>query len=337
MWGQKHVRTVMVILAAVIGYIWYQFLPASVSDEVVFVTVPRGAALSSTARQLMEAGIIRSETALKLYMRLKGLSGSVKPGTHRFYRRLPVAGISAELVRSTQDRSVITVPEGFTIAQIQNRYNRLKEKTGTRFAYLTLNVPVGSVAFIPSDSMEGYLFPDTYPIADSDEMGLIRQMTANFERKVILNYREEIAAAGEKYFHEPDFYEALYKIVTVASLIEREARVPSERPLIASVIYNRLQKGMRLQIDATVSYVPGESTSNKKKTTLRDTKKKTGYNTYRIDGLPAGPICNPGLECIRAAFEPARTDYLYYVAQKDGSHVFTRTFAEHKKEKARSK
>ncbi|MBR4748760.1 MAG: endolytic transglycosylase MltG [Abditibacteriota bacterium] len=337
MWGQKHVRTVMVILVAVVGYLWYQCLPPSLSDEVVFITIPKGSTLSQAASQLKSAGIIRSDTALKLYMRLKGLADDVKPGTHRFYRRLPVAGISAELVRSTRDSSVITVPEGFTIAQIQNRYNLLKEKTGDRFCYLTLNVPVGSVSFIPSDSMEGYLFPDTYPIAEEDEMGLIRQMTSNFERKVILNYREEIAAAGEKYFHESDFYEALYKIVTVASLIEREAKVPSERPIIASVIYNRLEKGMRLQIDATVSYVPGRSTNNKEKTTLSDTKKKTEYNTYRIDGLPAGPICNPGLECIRAAFEPARTDYLYYVARKDGSHVFTRSFAEHKKEKARVK
>ncbi|MBQ9358119.1 MAG: endolytic transglycosylase MltG [Abditibacteriota bacterium] len=324
----------MTILILVIGFIWYTLLPVSLSDEVVFLTVQKGATLSQTADTLQEAGVIRSAAAFKIYMRLRGLAGDIKPGTHRFIKRLPAQGIAAELVKNVTDRTRITVPEGFTIAQIQERYNRLKEKDGDTFCYLTLNVPVGSVSFIPSDSMEGYLFPDTYPIAEADEMGLVRQMTGNFEKKVILNYRDEIAEAGRKYFGEEDFNEALYKIVTVASLIEREAKVPSERRLISSVIYNRLKKGMRLQIDATVSYVPGVSGHNKRKTTLSDTRKKTGYNTYRIEGLPLGPICNPGLECIKAAFGPAETDYLYYVARNDGSHVFTRTFEEHKRAKA---
>ena len=334
MWGQKNVRVVMLILAVAAGLVWYQFLPAGITDEVVFITVPKGATLSQAADSLREAGVIRSSAALKLYMTLKGIGGDIKPGTHRFVKKLPASGIAAELIRNTVSGDVITVPEGYTIAQIQKRYNELTGKTGEKFVFLTLNVPVGSVEFIPSDSMEGYLFPDTYSIRESDEMGLVRQMTRNFEKKVILNYREEIAAAGSRYFGEENFYEALYKIVTVASLIEREARVLEERPLIASVIYNRLKKKMRLQIDASVSYVPGKSTDNKDRTTFTDTRRRSDYNTYVKDGLPLGPICNPGLECIKAAFAPASTDYLYYVAKKDGSHIFTRSFDEHKNAKA---
>ena len=196
MWGRKHVRSVMTILIVVIGFIWYMLLPVSLANEVVFLTVPKGATLSQTADSLKEAGVIRSAAAFKMYMRLRGLAGDIKPGTHRFVKRLPAQGIAAELVKTVTDNTHITVPEGFTIAQIQERYNRLKGKEGDRFCFLTLNVPVGSVSFIPSDSMEGYLFPDTYPISEADEMGLIRQMTENFERKVILNHRVEIAAAG---------------------------------------------------------------------------------------------------------------------------------------------
>ena len=119
---------------------------------------------------------------------------------------------------------------------------------------------------------------------------------------------------------------SLHELVTIASLIEREARVDGDRRLISSVIHNRLERGMRLQIDATVRYaLPG----HKPRLRNSDLKVKSPYNTYLHSGLPPGPICNPGLACLEAALNPATTDYLFYVARGDGSHVFTRTYAEH--------
>jgi len=119
----------------------------------------------------------------------------------------------------------------------------------------------------------------------------------------------------------------------VASLIEREARVPQDRGQISAVIWNRLAKGMRLEIDATVTYSPGESTENKKDLLYSDLRTSSLYNTYTHNGLPPAPICNPGIASIKAALKPANVDYLFYVAKKDGSHKFNRTFEEHVKAK----
>jgi UPF0755 protein len=112
-------------------------------------------------------------------------------------------------------------------------------------------------------------------------------------------------------------------------MVEREAKVPKDRPLISAVLWNRLAKGMRLEVDATVTYSPGESTNNKDKVYLKDLHTDSPYNTYTRDGLPVAPICNPGIKAFVAAMRPASVDHLFYVAQPDGSHKFSRTFDEH--------
>ncbi|MFA4886244.1 MAG: endolytic transglycosylase MltG, partial [Desulfotomaculaceae bacterium] len=180
-----------------------------------------------------------------------------------------------------------------------------------------------SYAFIQSlpkgdKRLEGYLFPDTYQVTrGSSEKSIIDMMLQRFAREMSNHDYQAQASKGGLSLHEA---------ITVASLIEREARIDEERPLIAGVIYNRLNMQMQLQLCATVEYALG---TNKPKLYYKDLEIDSPYNTYRIMGLPPGPIAMPGENSLLAAIHPAHTEYLYYVAKPDGSHAFATTLAEH--------
>jgi UPF0755 protein len=215
----------------------------------------------------------------------------------------------------------VTIPEGYTIRQIadalagarlvqRDRFIELAARRGRTFMRPTL-------ADLPIDSLEGYLFPDTYHLPRSlDEEAVIEAMLDRFDQAVGPSIQAAARARGL----------TLHQLLTVASMVEREAQVGSERGVIAGVIYNRLVRGMRLEIDATVLYALGR---HKESVTLTDLAVDSPYNTYRHEGLPPGPIANPGFASIAAAASPIPTPYLFYVLKPDGSHHFSRTLAEH--------
>ncbi len=218
----------------------------------------------------------------------------------------------------TPSGTKVTFPEGFTLekmaARLVDKKVILSEKT-----FLALTKTQGKLfkaSFPLPKNLEGYLFPDTYVfLSGADEKKVIQTMLSNFERKV----GPKIADSGKP------IGETLIK----ASLIEREAEVEEDRTKIAGVIENRLKKNMRLQIDATVQYALPE---HKSRLFFADLKFKSPYNTYLNKGLPPGPICSPGIPSIEAALNPEKSNYLFYVAGKDGKkHLFAQTFAEHQK------
>jgi UPF0755 protein len=217
----------------------------------------------------------------------------------------------------------LTFPEGFTIQQMGDRLQAEGAGSSRKF---TQDALYGGGAFHtsfphPAGSLEGFLFPDTYAVpAGTSEKTVISEMLRSFESKVTKPFATDIAKSGM----------SLDQIVTLASLIEREAKVPSDRPLISAVLRNRLRKNMRLECDATVLYALGK---HKQRVYFKDLEVDSPYNTYRNAGLPPGPIANPGLDSIKAAMHPANVDYLYYVARPDGSHIFSRTFEEHQRAK----
>jgi UPF0755 protein len=215
----------------------------------------------------------------------------------------------------------VTFPEGFTVARMAERLEERLQVPGRDFVAAARGSRVTrQVSFRPpSGLLEGYLFPSTYefPVA-GDPAQIVGTMLATFNATFKAPYSDDIARRKL----------SLHGIVTLASLVEREARKPGERALIAGVLQNRLDKGMRLQCDATVQYTLGEHRS---RLLYRDLKVESPYNTYLHAGLPPGPICNPGLACLKAALFPAKTDKLFYVARPDGSHVFTRTYEEHQR------
>jgi len=174
--------------------------------------------------------------------------------------------------------------------------------------------------YIPSESLEGYLFPDTYnffPDASAESMA-----------EVMLNRFESVVGPFWDRSGAADAKRSLHEILTLASIVEKEAKKPEERPIIASVFYNRLKIGMALAADPTVKYALERPS---KKVYLDQLAVRSPYNTYKVRGLPPGPICNPGLDSIKAAVYPAKTNYLFFVAKKDGSHTFSRTWQEHQR------
>ena len=239
--------------------------------------------------------------------------------------------------RLAEARKIVTVmiPEGYSIDMMAKRLEDQGVFKADEFIAAVKDTSQYSNKFIkdiPSKKgvkyqLEGYLYPDTYKIYKSSKpKDLIQKMLDNFEKKY------SVLAKDYKGKH------SMAEIMTIASMIEREAKVESERPVITGVIENRLAKKMQLQIDPTVLYTTTNGLYNAKKVYYKDLKVKTVYNTYVIKGLPAGPICNPSDTAIKAAMNPKKHKYLYYRTDgsKKGTHVFTKTFDEHKKAKSTS-
>lgn len=289
----------------------------------VRVVVRSGMSPGAVGRLLEKQGIIRSAL---VWERFVARGAKVRPGTYDLSPAETPEKILTRLVSGQTATVRVTFPEGFTVAQIARRLQaRGVVARATQFETLVRTQGDRLEAPFPAPAdLEGYLFPDTYRIpVGTDPRSVARILLETFDRRVVRALASEIAASGR----------SLHEIVTIASLVEREARTDRDRPLVAGVIVNRLRRGMRLEIDATVQYARGRHTA---RLLYRDLKIDSPYNTYRRSGLPPGPICCPGLSSIRAALHPARHDYLFYVLGPDGrNHAFSRTFGEHRARIAR--
>ncbi|MBP6965162.1 MAG: endolytic transglycosylase MltG [Armatimonadetes bacterium] len=315
-------RRVAVAAAALVVLIlaWLAFVMLATGPKgKVAVMIPKGASASHVAEVLARHRAVRSAFGFKLLAAVTGRSGSLKPGG---YEIDPAAGpLSAlgKIARGDVSARWVTIPEGYTIRRIGERLDEAKLGRAERFVELASHsgrsFPTSWQH--PGDNLEGYLFPDTYlvPVGAREE-DIIRMMLDAFGRKIVGPVADDLRSSGMD----------LHRCVTIASLVEREAAVPKDRALISAVIHNRLRRGMRLEIDATVLYALG---GHKERVFYGDLEVDSPYNTYRNDGLPPGPIASPGLDAVRSALHPAAVDYLYYVARPDGSHIFSRTFVEH--------
>ncbi len=313
--------TVLLIAAGTVPL----FRPVSSLHHTVVVTIPKGAGASGAGDALQNHGVIRSSWAFLWYVRFRGESAHIKAGRYALSTDMSLAQIVQELKlggRSTADNRIkITFPEGYTLQQtadlladkniVDSEEFMKYARSPAAFANLHSDFP------LPEKSLEGYLFPDTYyfPVHSKPER-IAESMIMNFNTRFARPYQQEIH----------DSSSGLHEIVTIASLIEREAKVPQDRARIAGVIKNRLRKSMKLEIDATVLYALGH---HKDRVLFNDLKIDSPYNTYKVHGLPPGPIANPGLPSLLAALRPETNDYIYYVARPDGAHIFTRSAAEH--------
>jgi UPF0755 protein len=269
------------------------------------------------AESLASRGVIGSAQAFRLYASWTGRDRAIKPGAYALRPGTAYAELIDALVAGRGLMRTVTVVEGWELRQIVPQLAR------------TLDVPRDSVEAavrdsalrarldVPTPTLEGYLFPATYTLAEgTTAREAVRQMVARFEQA-----------------WQPAWTDRLQKLalsrhdaVTLASIVEREARKPEERPVIAAVYYNRLRRGMRLQADPTVQYAHGRHVD---RVLYKDLEIDSPYNTYRNAGLPPGPIGAPGAPSLEAAVTPANVPYLYFVAHPDGHHEFRTTFAEH--------
>ena len=303
----------------VLGWLFTGMMSPVGGKMKMTVMIPRGASAGEIAGILAEKKLIRNSTAFRILVRISGKGADLKPGAYQLSTDMTPGRILDMIAKGEVSSQWITFPEGYTISRIAERLqeegfarkDRFLELAGSSGQSFQTNFPK------QGESLEGYLFPDTYliPSGASEEV-IIGEMLDAFQHKVADSLSSDLSGSGMNW----------HQVITVASLIEREARVPKDRPLVAAVIYNRLRKNMRLEIDATVLYALGE---HKDRVLYRDLEVDSPYNTYRNFGLPPGPIANPGLASIKAALHPAQVDYLFYVARPDGSHIFSRTLDEH--------
>lgn len=328
---------IVMLLAALVVVTWALVIGSSAvsSDRTpVRVVISQGSSARIVAGTLQDNHLIRSPFVFLLTCMMSGASEKLKPGVYELNRAMTAQEIIGSLVEGKTLESWVTIPEGKTLREIADILKAKQLADPTMFLTLTTaqNDSFASYSFLSGSSLEGYLFPDTYLIqrgstADDD----VSKMLDTFNKKVVRAHRAEIEQVIQKRFGlgEDSFPEGLNKILTIASMVEREAKVPADRPKIAAVIFNRLAKGMKLEIDATVTYRLGKSRANKPRILYSDLAVDSPYNTYKYAGLPPAPICNPGLASIKAVLEPAAIDSLYYVAKKDGSHVFSTTLQQH--------
>lgn len=316
----KYVRILIAAGIIILAFLWIMHgMFAAGPSGKVRVMIPNGSSASEIAGILAGKGVVRSAFGFELLARLTGKSSSLKPGAYALDPALGPRAALEKIASGDVSARWITIPEGFTIRQIGKRLEAERIGRADRFDELALR---GGEFFDtsfphPGHSLEGYLFPDTYliPIGTSEEV-IIKMMLDAFGSKIAGPLAGDLARSGM----------SLRQCMTLASLIEREARIPKDRPLISAVIHNRLKKDMLLEVDATVLYALGY---HKERILYEDLQVDSPYNTYRNPGLPPGPIANPGLDAVKAALHPAHRDYLYYVARQDGSHIFSRTFEEH--------
>jgi UPF0755 protein len=316
----------LVLLVGLVAGVAWLLRPVGGDTEPVMVSIPRGASASVIAERLKDRNLIRSRKAFVIVARLSGKSTTLKPGAYSVTRNMSLTEIIDKIESGDVAAVWVTIPEGFTVRQIAETLAKRDLVTEEEFLLAAGNG--GSYGDIPTGddgSLEGFLFPDTYLIPlDSNAESVVRIMLQTFRTKVAEPYAREIEEC-ELSVLVPDA-DNLRSVIIVASLIEREAKVPEDREKISGVIHNRLRRGMRLEIDATVQYARGE---HKSRLFYRDLGVNSPYNTYLYGGLPPGPIANPGAASVKAALNPAGIDALFYVARKDGTHIFSKTLAEH--------
>lgn len=278
--------------------------------------VESGARLSTVARRLEQRGLIRSALAMRGWARLQARDARLKVGEYELSPTFSTPEILAILASGRVRTHPIVIPEGIRAAEIADRLDAADLADREQFLSLVFDPKSPERFDVEGPTLEGYLFPETYRFARGlPAETIVRAMIERF-RTVYRELRKETPTTL-----------SMRELVTLASIVEKETGVPEERPLIAAVFLNRMQRGMRLETDPTVIYGIADFDGNLRRTHLEDEANR--YNTYRIPGLPPGPIASPGREAILAVLEPAETDYLYFVSRNDGTHVFSKSYRDH--------
>lgn len=340
-WFLAFILIIILVVGAGGAYIYFGMQPVKASEEAVRITIEPGMGTNSIADALEQHGLIKNALLFKSYLKLKSEGNHFQAGTYDIHPGVDYDEIIAKLNSGDVVKAEMlrfTIPEGYTVKQMAEALSEqglVKEDTFLQIAKSAAGIDSPLLADIPDSAdlkfrLEGYLFPETYELKkDSTELDIISRMITETESRLhkIPDYEQKLKKSGL----------SLNEVMTVASLVEREVVVDSERSAVAGVIYNRLDKGMKLEIDATVQFLLDKPKERLMNSDLR--KVDSPYNTYLYEGLPPGPIAAPSLKSIEAALAPETSEYLFYVTKKDGSgeHLFAQTYKEHLKNIEKSK
>jgi UPF0755 protein len=295
------------------------------------VVIPKGSGTIATGNLLAKKGIIRSADAWRLLISLKNWDKALKAGTYRLDPNQSLEEIATQIHEGKVLTAKFTIPEGWNLRQMAAYFEQTGyfpeavNYTPEQFLALTVGPERLQRSWIPEniDRLEGFLFPDTYELPEDGltPKAVVNAMLDRYEKVALPVYKE----SGSQF--------SLVEFTTLASIVEKEAAVPEERPLISGVFINRLTKKIPLGSDPTVEYAFNLKQTAEKNLTYAQVRQKSPYNTYVITGLPPTPIASPGKASLEAVAKPERTDYLYFMARYDGTHIFSRTNAEHEQAK----
>ena len=299
----------------------------SMSAQEQIFTVAKGQGAAAIGRNLTEARLVRGKLFFEIAVVLNRGARKLQAGRYLITNKMSCWQIAKKIIKGDVARQTIFIPEGWNTKEISRYLSNLGLAKTTDFNNVVNNDFSSQFAFLKDKpetaSLEGYLFPDTYEIdIGSDTETIIRQMLVNFDRKLTPEIRQEIKNQKK----------TIFEIVTMASLLEKEAKTLEDKKLISGIFWKRLNTGMVLQSCATVVYALGR---NPGQLSYEDLKIDSPYNTYKYSGLPPGPICNPGMDSIIAAIYPKTSQYWYFLSPPDGTIYYSQTLEEHNIKKAK--
>ncbi len=273
--------------------LFYGFLVLA-KEEILF-SVERGQNVFQIGRNLEKDGLIKNRFFFDFYVLITGNARKLRAGDYFLNPSMSTREIAKKIIAGDTATITLIIPEGWTLRQIE-------ERLGFK---------------LPGENLEGFLFPDTYrfPVKVSGEE-VVKAMRENFDKKLTQELQEEVERQGK----------TIFEIVTMASLLEKEVKTKEDKELVSGILWKRLENGIPLQVDATITYITGKNTT---KISVEDTQIDSPYNTYKYAGLPSGPIANPGLESIQASVYPESSEYWYYLSTPDGETIFSKNLQEH--------
>jgi UPF0755 protein len=316
-----------------IGWLWWlnQIAPTRSQPNPVVIQVPEGSVAEDVGHQLEAAGLIRSMAAWKLWTKVaiaRNPTGSFKKGTYELSAQASLPELAQSIWTGQVKETSFTIPEGWSMKEMGAYFEQQGWFSAQEFLKAAQQVPRDRFPWLPENApfLEGYLFPDTYqvPLDQRSPDAVIGIMLKRFESQALPLYEQRKNLLDL----------SLKDWVTLSSIVEKEAVVPQERPLIAAVFWNRLHQNITLGSDPTVEYGLGVKQTPDQPLTLVQVKMPTAYNTYMNPGLPPTPISSPGFASLKAVLAPEKTDFLYFVARYDGTHVFSKTLADHERAQA---
>ena len=317
----QHLIIIVSIILASLLFVWdfYQYADRPVdanAKEKILIILP-GQNITQISTNLQEIGVITSPIKFKILSRLMRLDKKLKPGEYAVSASMSPNTILDKILNGRTILYRVTVPEGYNLSQISTVIAKSNLRIYNEF-YQSASDPVLTRQLgVDADTFEGYLFPDTYFFSKGvTSRKIIQAMLGRFQSVFTKEWKNQAKKLGF----------SIHQIVTLASIIEKETGVPDERPVISSVFHNRLKKEMPLESDPTVIYSINDFDGN---ITREHLNEQTPYNTYKISGLPPGPIANPGKKALEAALFPADTPYLYFVSKRDRTHKFSTNVEEH--------
>jgi len=305
-------------------FVWQGiYLPKNPLGKEKIFAIGKGEGVREISFHLEKEGLIKSRLFFRIYVLSKGVSRNLQAGDYSLSPSMTIPEIAKKIVSGEVIKEKITILEGWNLRDIAYYFENKGISYSKEFLEITKEDFSKDFDFLKDKpknlDLEGYLFPDTYYIQHKELEEIVKRMLENFDKKLTPELREEISRQGK----------TIFEIVTMASMLEKEVKTSEDKKdkkLVSGILWKRLENGIPLQVDATITFITGKKTTG---ISIEDLQIDSPYNTYKYKGLPLGPICNPGLDSILAAISPEESNFWYYLSTPEGETIFNKTLEKH--------